>query len=249
MRFLCVLLTSFLLSDIAVGYVLFSPAAVRQCSIAKIKRKSFNVCLGGSASTADLARAKENVQRAVLAWLRVFKMIDKDITPTVTLTCEDPALTITLMNGSGRSYAQTSRAWLYNEVPYGTWTHELGHALVGLSDTYSGSTAGQCQRGQPESLMCWGGYGPRRDHNVFSTLWNDDITGAVVNYQTLYGVTTPSVREFEFSALKAFDIQNAFEGLFTPMGDVQLTQMREENHTVRVAGDSLTPINWNAEFE
>ena len=40
--------------------------------------------------------------------------------------------------------------------------------------------------GQPQSLMCWGAYGPRSNPLKWSTLWPDDINGLRFNYSRLH---------------------------------------------------------------
>lgn len=175
------------------AYRTFSASGIRASSISKAREPVFKVCIDGRASAADLARSKDYARRSTLTWMRVFKAMDETVTGVVALDCTSPHLRIHLLAGSGRSYAVSAETWIYLTVPFGTWTHELGHALVGLSDTYSGSRAGACQTGQPASLMCWGGYGPRANHATWSTLWDDDIRGAQANYRFLFGTTlTPS---------------------------------------------------------
>jgi hypothetical protein len=93
--------------------------------------------------------------------------------------------------------------------------------------------------------MCWGGYGPRRDFNQWSTLWNDDVAGAVVNFQKLFGITEPSFREMEFNVFGPFPITNPFLGL-----DSEIPEQTASDHQVQILqGERLTPINWQAEFE
>src|SRR5690606_11183485 len=124
-------------------------------------KDDLKVCLSGSVSAADYERSQAWAHRAVLTWFRTLKVLDEAVTANVTFTCSDYDLFFQLRSGSGRSYASPSWINVYMTRPFGTWTHELGHALAALGDTYSGSSAGQCQSGQPQSLMCWGAYGPR----------------------------------------------------------------------------------------
>lgn len=167
-------------------YISWSESSIRDSTIMKAQAPTINVCLQGRASTADLDRAKLWTKQSLLTWLRTLKVVDQRVTSSLTLTCTDRHLTINLLSGSGRSYASPSVANLYLGVAYGTWTHELGHAFAGLSDTYTGSSAGACRSGQPESLMCWGAYGPRRDHAAWSTLWQDDIAGIQANFRRVF---------------------------------------------------------------
>lgn len=225
------------------SFTTFSMSATRSCSIAKANQESFKICMTGNASRPDFNRSTDWALEATLAWFRVFSTIDAEFSPNIEFSCESPALTIILKNGSGRSYAQAGRTWIYNEVPYGTWTHELGHALVGLGDTYTGGRAGRCRSGQPESLMCWGGYGPRSDKREFSTLWQDDIDGATFQYRRLFGVTLPRYVPNSFNIFASFDI-----GLPYPDDTAPVITMSGTEVMIDEDGP-LTPINPEAEFE
>lgn len=169
----------------------FSASGIRSCSLSYADEPEFRVCLSGRASQDDYERALVWSTESIFAWFKVFKQMDENVTRTITYTCDRPHLTWHLRNGNGRSYASPRSINIFLRSPYGTWTHELGHAMVGLGDTYSGSAAGNCQRGQPQSLMCWGGYGPRADHQEHSTLWEDDVAGAQYTYPIANGSTTP----------------------------------------------------------
>jgi len=231
------------ISTSAFGFRTFSDSALRSCSLAKTHEDTFKICLRGNASRPDFERAKLWAELSTVAWFRVFKTIDRDLTTDIEFTCTNQHLTINLLNGSGRSYATTAQTWIYNEVAYGTWTHELGHALVGLGDTYSGSQAGNCQRGQPQSLMCWGGYGPRRDHSVYSTLWDDDVNGAKYTFDRVHGETIPSDVPDDYDLLAAFD-------LLTPYPESFSFEPLFSNSHVEIDEDGgLTPINPFAEFD
>lgn len=165
-------------------YVTFSESSVRKCTISQIKRPEINICLDGQATPADLERAKNWAARASLTWLRVLKTIDEGVTKQIVFSCQNKHLSIHLRPGGGTSHATPSAATIFLTRPYGTWTHELGHALAGLGDTYQ-SGAGKCGS-QPESLMCWGAYGPRANPEEWSTLWPDDIKGIQANYHKIF---------------------------------------------------------------
>lgn len=167
------------------NYVAWSESSVRQSTIAKARESQINICFQGSVSSADFERAKVWARRAVLTWLRVAKLIDHRVTNQVAYTCENRHLTINLRTGSGTSFASPGVTTIYTTRPYGTWTHEFGHALAALGDTYAGG-AGSCQSGQPQSLMCWGAYGPRANPDQWSTLWADDIAGLQHNYRRVF---------------------------------------------------------------
>jgi hypothetical protein len=161
-------------------YKTFSESAVRRCSLMSSRKPALNICLDGQATAADLDRAHTWAARASLTWLRALKVLDESVTRKIVFTCKEPALTIHLRPGKGTSYASPSVTTIYLTRPYGTWTHEFGHALAGLSDTYVNG-AGSCGN-QPQSLMCWGAYGPRANPEEWSTLWPDDIKGIQANF-------------------------------------------------------------------
>jgi len=165
-------------------YKTFSESSVKKCTLAQSKKPSVNICITGQATPADLTRAKQWAARASLTWLRAMKVLDKQVTRQIVFTCEDKHLTINLKPGGGTSFASPSVTTIYLTRPYGTWTHELGHALAGLSDTYQGG-AGKCGS-QPQSLMCWGAYGPRANPEEWSTLWPDDIKGVQANFKKVF---------------------------------------------------------------
>lgn len=165
-------------------YISFSESSIRRCTIANIRKPSVNICLAGQATGPDLERAKTWAARASLTWLRVMKVLDNQVTRQIVFTCQNKHLTINLRPGGGTSHASPSVSTIYLTRPYGTWTHELGHALAGLGDTYQGG-AGKCGN-QPPSLMCWGAYGPRANPDEWSTLWSDDIKGIQANFRKIF---------------------------------------------------------------
>ncbi len=174
-------------SDLA--FIPWSSSMVRNSTIGKALEPELHICLQGSMNPADLERVKTWARRATLTWLRALKMVDERVVGRVLFSCEKSHLRLNLRPGGGTSYASPSVSTIYLTRPYGTWTHELGHALAGLSDTYSGSSAGVCRSGQPESLMCWGAYGPRANPESWSTQWSDDIAGIRYNYAQIFGAT------------------------------------------------------------
>ncbi len=160
---------------------------LQRSTLAKVRSERLSLCIEGEVSSADFERAKLWARMAVLTWLRALVLIDERITSKVVFSCSQPDLLFRLRAGSGTSFASPGVVTIFMTRPYGTWTHEVGHALAGLSDTYEGRTAGQCQSGQPESLMCWGAYGPRSNPEQYSSLWDDDLLGIHSNHQKLFG--------------------------------------------------------------
>jgi hypothetical protein len=168
------------------NYISWGDSSIRKSTIADVRKDTIKVCLSGRVSNENYERSVEWSKRSMLIWMRVLKSIDVQVTESIIYTCDSPDLTWNLINGSGTSNASASRINIYMSRAFGTWTHELGHAFTGLGDTYSGRTAGSCRSGQPASLMCWGAYGPRKDPEEFSTLWSDDIAGAIANYKKIF---------------------------------------------------------------
>ena len=169
------------------SFIPWSSSMIRKSTIARSLEPELHICLEGSMNPRDLERVKTWSRRAALTWLRAIKLIDNRILGRIIFSCEKSHLTIRLQQGGGTSYASPSVSTIYLTRPYGTWTHEFGHAFAGLSDTYAGSAAGSCRSGQPESLMCWGAYGPRANPDAWSTLWQDDIKGIHYAYAQVFG--------------------------------------------------------------
>ena len=201
------------MSPVGASYISWSESMVRQSVIAKALEPELRICLEGSMNSEDLARVKLWTQRSVLTWLRAAKLIDQRIPGDMAFSCEKSHMSVRLRQGSGTSFASPSVANIYLTRPYGTWTHEFGHALAGLSDTYSGRTAGDCVSGQPESLMCWGAYGPRTDSKQWSSLWGDDIAGMQANYRKIFGKDlTPPDWASRVNPEAAFDMDSPWPG-------------------------------------
>ncbi len=206
-------------------YISWGDSSVRSSTISDVRKETIKVCLSGSVSSENLERSKEWSKRSMLTWMRIFKSIDAEVTDSLTYTCNSPDITWNLRNGSGTSNASPSRINIYMSRPYGTWTHELGHAFIGLSDTYSGRTAGSCKSGQPASLMCWGAYGPRANPDDFSTLWQDDVDGAIANYKKVFGgeLSAPDWGE-GFDHTQPIDAENPWPEAVT-VSEITMDQM------------------------
>ena len=168
-------------------YISWNTGMVRNSLIAKALEPELRICVDGDMNSTELDRVRIWAQKAALTWLRVAKVIDARVPGKVTFSCDKYHMALHMVRGEGTSHASPSVSTIYLKRPFGTWTHEFGHALVGLSDTYSGRTAGDCVSGQPESLMCWGAYGPKKDDAAHSTLWTDDINGFKANYYKIFG--------------------------------------------------------------
>ena len=121
-----------------------------------------------------------------MKWFRALRLIDDNVTDLVVFSCDKPLLNIQLEPGSGTSMGRCGYALLYSQRPYGTYLHEFGHAVAGLADTYSGGSAGNCISGQPQSIMCWGAYGPD-DAAGYNRLFPDDVKGIQAQYRRIMG--------------------------------------------------------------
>ena len=201
-------------------FISWGESSVKRSAIARSLEADFKICLEGTMNAEDLTRAKTWAVRAVLTWMRPIKLVDQRISGKLTLSCNAPHLTIKLRQGGGTSFASPSVSTIYLTRPYGTWTHELGHAFAGLSDTYSGRTAGQCISGQPPSLMCWGAYGPRTDSEKWSSLWQDDVVGVQTNYRKVFGSNlTPPSWAPSINPESALDAKNPWPGYNVAVSD------------------------------
>lgn len=218
------------------NYLSWSTDSIRASLIGQAKKEVVNVCLQGSVTAADLQRAKTWSRRAILTWFRALKVIDERVTGNIALTCTNRDLTINLKTGDSTSFASPSVATIYTQRPFGTWTHEFGHALAGLTDTYGGG-AGSCKSGQPLSLMCWGAYGPRANLNAWSTLWPDDIKGIQANYRLLNsgGTTAPAWAD-------EVDLEAPLD-LSTPWPDAPTQFVADGPLDVTIIPGGLTPID------
>lgn len=149
------------------------------------------ICLKSAGSSpAGVERQRHYLSIGVGKWMGALKDLDATINNEVVFDCENPSLTAGVSFGNGVATAGCGFINLYefeavadtskeDVVLQGTTLHELGHALAGLSDTYDTSSrqAGNCVPGQPESIMCWGGYGAKLDAEGWKTLYDDDIAG------------------------------------------------------------------------
>ena len=216
-------------------YVSFSESSVKKCTIAHIRKPTLNICLDGQATSADLQRVQQWAARASLTWLRVLKVLDNQVTRQVVFSCQNKHLSIHLRPGGGTSHASPSVATIYLTRPYGTWTHELGHALAGLGDTYQGG-AGKCGS-QPQSLMCWGAYGPRANPEEWSTLWSDDIKGIQANFRKVFsGASVPP------SWANNVDLEDSLE-LENPWPDSGFSVPKLKSHQVQIVKGPASVID------
>ncbi len=189
-------------------YLSWGTSSVKRSTIRASREESIRVCMSGRISRDDADRATAWSTESLLVWLRALKVIDTRVTSRITYTCDNPHLTWNIRSGNGRANARPGQVNIYTARPFGTWSHELGHAFAGLSDTYAGG-AGKCKSGQPLSLMCWGAYGPRADHSEYSTLWEDDILGVQANYNKVFrDEKTPADWADQVDLTAAIDPQN-----------------------------------------
>ena len=222
-------------------YVSFSESSVRKCTIAQARKPSLNICLDGQATSPDFERVKKWAARASLTWLRVLKVLDQKVTRQIVFSCQDKHLTIRVRPGGGTSYASPSLATIYLTRPYGTWTHELGHAMAGLGDTYQGG-AGKCGS-QPQSLMCWGAYGPRANPEDWSTLWQDDIKGIQANYRKVFsGQPVPPAWASEIDLEDSLSLEN-------PWPDSGFLVPKFKNHRVKIVKGPASEIDYSEDTE
>lgn len=161
------------------------------CTLRYAREPAIRMCIYGSAAQGQtLEKAKNYSKRALLKWFRALRQIDDQVTDQVVFTCDKPHLKINLIPGNGTSMARCGYTQIYSQRPYGTYLHEFGHAVAGLGDTYSGGSAGRCISGQPQSVMCWGAYGPD-DPSGYNRLFPDDVKGIQAQYRRIMGAMQP----------------------------------------------------------
>ena len=180
----------------------FDPSSV---SMVHAREPEFRICISGDTEDSNI---EERSARAALTWLRAIRIVDDRVTDKVVFSC-DASVHLTIEARIGGRTSLGSAKWVDSNVsnPYAELLHEMGHAVVGLGDTYAGF-AGQCQAGKPESNMCWGGYGPRRDPNIYSGLWEDDIEGTQERYLLLYPDSQAPANASSIDAEAPLDVTN-----------------------------------------
>lgn len=203
-------------------FIAWQVDSVQASGIADARADVYRICLNGQINPADEQRVRDWTVRAALTWLRPLKKIDAEVTDQLMLTCDRPHMTIRLRPGSGTSFASPSIMTIYLSRPFGTWSHEFGHAFTGLADTYQ-SGAGKCFSNQPQSLMCWGAYGPRKDFKIWSTLWPDDIDGLYSNYEKIIGETDAPSFAGQINSEKSFSLEKPWPGFELVDTDSQLS--------------------------
>lgn len=157
------------------------------CTMRYAREPAIRLCVYGTAASGQsLEKAKDYSKRALLKWFRALRQIDDKVTENVLFSCEKPHLRVQLEPGNGTSMGRCGYARIYSQRPYGTYLHEFGHAVAGLADTYSGGSAGNCISGQPQSVMCWGAYGPD-DSAGYNRLFPDDVKGIQSQYRRIMG--------------------------------------------------------------
>ncbi len=137
-----------------------------------------NICLTATNSQED--KFIDWIEESVDKWLEPLKNRGADVPNEVNVTSNLNNCHITFRVVAGQ-WGYTNLTTIPNivvgpNVPFGVVFHEFGHAL-GLADTYQSGQSGNCQPGQPQSLMC----------NIsFSELQPDDIEGIVHVYNASY---------------------------------------------------------------
>lgn len=161
------------------------------CTMRFAREPAIRVCVYGNAAQGQtLEKSRNFSKRALLTWFRALRQIDDQVSSDVTFSCEKPHLKVNILSGNGTSMARCGYAQIYSQRPYGTYLHEFGHAVAGLGDTYYGGSAGNCISGHPQSVMCWGAYGPD-DQAGYNRLFPDDVKGIQTQYRKIIGAMQP----------------------------------------------------------
>jgi hypothetical protein len=193
------------------------------CTLRYAREPEIRLCIqGNAAGGASLERAKDYSKRALLSWFRALRQIDDKVTNQVVFSCNKPHLKVQLDQGNGTSMGRCGYTRIYSQRPYGTYLHEFGHAVAGLADTYSGGSAGNCVSGQPQSVMCWGAYGPK-DGAGYNHLFPDDVKGIQNIYRKIMGSTALQAPKVKIDPYGALDPNNPW-----PIDEVPATEVEKE---------------------
>ncbi len=142
--------------------------------VARVKKQRIAVCLSGI-SEGERARWATNLKSVIMKWVAPLRELTSDrlVQDVDTVQRGQPcdvdvsAAPGTHANASvgGRPSVRMSPTGYFGS--YNVLFHEFGHVFA-LSDTYYGGRSGQCQPGQPQSVMC---------NTSFSELQTDDVAG------------------------------------------------------------------------
>ncbi len=157
------------------AYVIWQRGA--RCMMRKSLAPSIKVCVTGG---GDLTHARALTKDSLLKWLDAVRPLNANVTSTIEFTCNAPDGMVSVDNTG--EYASPGDVHTYSSSAPGTMLHEFGHAFACLNDTYVGGIAGNCQAGQPHSVMC--------DGLLRNDLSADDIAGARVQFLAMVGTTT-----------------------------------------------------------
>lgn len=137
-----------------------------------VKNEELVICLSGTTSS-NQAKFEDWIIDSLEKWLAPLQQISaspiakpKVVSPSDGIFCN---IDFEIVSGQWGYTMLTypPQVVVGPNVPYGVVFHEFGHVL-GLRDTYQNGQSGNCQAGQPQSLMC----------NIsFTELQPDDIAG------------------------------------------------------------------------
>lgn len=141
-----------------------------------INKPTVRICYTDASNSAQ---HRDDVEFAVLSWIEPLRSLTTDeLATSVELTADGDCDASVMIGNYSVAYTEIGThpvVHLSYTGWYGSRTvtlHEFGHAF-GLLDTYMGR-GGACQRGQPDSVMCWASY---------TTLQPDDVAGVRDVYQ------------------------------------------------------------------
>ena len=149
----------------------------KKCLVNMSLEPAIKICVHGQ---ADLERGRKMVTNSLGQWLDAVRQIHSGVTDKIEFTCDKPHGYVRIRGGSGRAFASAGKTTVYNTSKLGTYLHEFGHAFACLGDTYRNGTAGKCQAGQPNSIMC--------DGFLRNNLSSDDIAGVHEQFKRMVGL-------------------------------------------------------------
>ena len=146
-------------------FIIYDPSVTGM--VRHVKRDTINICTSGIGS-GSWDKWEEWISGSVLKWIEPLRQLSSDeLTRNINVTNDgqDCQAEFSVVSGEWgyTMMGNYPRVVVGPSVPYGVVIHEFGHVFA-LSDTYQGGISGNCQSGQPQSLMCNISFdGPQQD--------------------------------------------------------------------------------------
>ena len=163
-------------------FVTFGPGVT--ALVAKVKQPTMSICLSGT-SSSERQKWSTQIKGAVLKWVEPMRAFTRDrLVRQVEVRnqpsgCDAQVVVHRSVHANTRvgKNPTVNMAASGHFGSYGVLLHEFGHAFA-LGDTYvPGGVSGQCQSGQPQSVMCNVSYREPQE---------DDVKGLKVVYDRIF---------------------------------------------------------------